>query len=176
MLSPYTTVVYACADALLSLPPVVPGFAYAIARAYSLMLVTVPPHSSLQISSMVAMLGRLKQVSNTMVHHPGFDGFAVDVLAALANCNLAVRKNVLNLVVSLLTPRNVSDVLNLLYNELDSAANIPVEYQQMLEEAITECLSAFPGSIVEFTLDSKYVVYDDSILYIIDIMNPNQSL
>lgn len=40
-----------------------------------------------------------------MVHHPGFDVLAVDVLAVLANCNLAVRKNVLNLVVSLLTPK-----------------------------------------------------------------------
>lgn len=53
-------VVCACADALLSMPHVFPGFAYAIARAYCLKLVTVPPQSSLQISSMVAMLGRLK--------------------------------------------------------------------------------------------------------------------
>jgi coatomer subunit beta len=111
-----------------------------------------------------------------MVHHPGFDVLAVDVLAALANCNLAVRKNVLNLVVSLLTLRNVSDVLFHLDNEFETAANIHIEYRQMLEEAIRECHSAFPGSIKEFKLDSMYGVYVDSILYIIHIMNPNQSL
>uniref|UniRef100_A0A804RH87 Coatomer subunit beta-1 n=1 Tax=Zea mays TaxID=4577 RepID=A0A804RH87_MAIZE len=176
MLSPYSTVVCACADALLSLPPVVPGFSFAIARAYCHMLATVSPQSPLEVSSMVAMLGRLKQVSTTMVHHPGFSDLAVDVLAALSNCNLAVRKNLLNLMVRLLTPRNISAVLLLLDNELNRAANIHIEYHKMLEEAIRECHAAFPGCIVEFTLDPKYSVFIDSILYIIDIMNPDQSL
>jgi coatomer subunit beta len=179
MLSPYTTVVRACEDALLSLPPI-PGFAFAIARAYCHILIAMPPQSSPQICSVVAMLGRLNQISMTTVEvdHPGFDDLAADVLKCLANCKLVVQKKVLNLVAGLLTPKNVCDVLGILNSELVMAAsgNIHIEYQQMLEKAIRECHSAYPESIPEFTLDPKYAVFTDCIRYIMDIVNNNPLL
>jgi coatomer subunit beta len=179
MLSPYTTVVHACEDALLSLPPI-PGFAFTIARAYCHILIAMPPQSSPQICSVFAMLGRLNQIRMTTVEvdHPRFDDVAVDVLGCLANCKLVVQKKVLNLVVGLLTLKNVYDVLGILNSELvlAASANIHIEYQQMLEKAIRECHSAYPESIPKFTLDPKYAVFTDCICYIKDIMNNNPLL
>jgi coatomer subunit beta len=177
MLSPHVTVVCACAGTLPS-PSIVPGFAFAVARAYCNLLEVFPPQSSLQICSAVLVLDRLKHISMTMVDHPRFDELAVDVLAALANPNFAVRKKVLNLAVSFLTPGNVGDVLRILMNELDLAAtsDIPIEYQKMLEEAITECHSAYRDSIMQIILDPKYLVFIDCIRYIKDIMDCNTLL
>nr|TKW31397.1 hypothetical protein SEVIR_2G103200v2 [Setaria viridis] len=178
MLSPHASVVCACAGALPSLSLVVPGFAFAVARAYCNILIAFPPQSLLQIPSVVLMLDRLKQISTTMVGHSRFDDLAMDVLGALANCNFAVQKKVLNLAVSLLTPGNISNVLWLLKNELDLAAtaDIPIEYQQMLEEAIRECHSAYPDSIMQFVQHPKYLVFIDCICYIKDIMDRNPML
>lgn len=177
MFSPHDTVVCACADALPSLS-LVPGFAFSIARAYCKILRAFPPEASLQVLSVDLMLDRLKQISATMVDHPRFDDLAMDVLGALANRNFAVRKKVLNLVVSLLTPGNISNVLRLLKNELDLAANadIPIGYQHMLEEAIRQCHSTYPDSIMRFIQDPKYHVFIDCICYIKDIMDRNSML
>ncbi|KAF8776327.1 hypothetical protein HU200_003632 [Digitaria exilis] len=177
MLSPHTTVVCACAGALSSLSHV-PGFTFAIARAYCDTLIALPPQSSIQISSVVLMLDRLKQIRMTMVDHPEFNDLAMDVLGALANCNFSVQKRVLNLAVSLLTPGNVNNVLQLLKNELDLAAtgDIPIEYQQMLEEAIRECHSAFPESIMQFILNPNYREFINCISYIKEIMDRNPML
>ncbi|PUZ68947.1 hypothetical protein GQ55_2G069700 [Panicum hallii var. hallii] len=178
MLSPHAAVVYACAGALPSLSRVVPGFAFAMARAYCNILIVFPPQLSFQIPSVVLILDRLKQISTTMVDHPGLDDLAMDVLGALANRNFAVRRKVLNLAVSLLTPRNIVDVLWFLKNELDLAAtaDIPIEYQQMLAAAIRECQSAYPESIMRFILDPKYLVFIDCICYIKEIMDRNPML
>ncbi|CAL5089683.1 unnamed protein product [Urochloa decumbens] len=178
MLSPHAAVVCACAGALPSLSLVVPGFGFTMARAYCHILIVLPPQSSLQISSVILMLERLKQISTTMVDHPGFNDLAMHVLGALANRNFAVRKKVLNLAVSLLTPGNVSDVLRFLKNELDLAttANIPIEYEHMLEEAIRECHSAYPESIILFIQDPMYSVFSDCFRYIKDIMDRNPML
>ncbi|CAN6203547.1 unnamed protein product [Urochloa humidicola] len=178
MLSPHAAVVCACAGALPSLSLVVPGFGFTMAKAYCHILIVLPPQSSLQISSVILMLERLKQISTTMVDHPGFNDLAMDVLGALANRNFAVQKKVLNLAVSLLTPGNVRNVLWFLKNELDLAAtaNIPIEYQQMLEEAIRECHSAYPESIMQFIQDPMYPVFVDCFRYIKDIMDRNPML
>ncbi|KAJ1269868.1 hypothetical protein BS78_06G010800 [Paspalum vaginatum] len=177
MLSPHTTVVGACAHALLSLATVVPRSVFAMVTSYCNILILLPPLSSLQISSVVVMLDRLKQISKIkiMVDHPGFDKLAMNVLRALANHNLAVRKKVLNLGVSLLTPGNVGDVLRLLEVKLDIAptADIP-EYKQMLEEAIRQCYSTYPDSILGF--GPKYLVFIDPIRYIKGIMDQNPFL
>ncbi|KAF8690605.1 hypothetical protein HU200_040975 [Digitaria exilis] len=156
----------------------VPGFTFAIARAYCDTLIALPPQSSIQISSVVLMLDRLKQIRMTMVDHPEFNDLAMDVLGALANCNFSVQKRVLNLAVSLLTPGNVNNVLQLLKNELDLAAtgDIPIEYQQMLEEAIRECHSAFPESIMQFILNPNYREFINCISYIKEIMDRNPML
>ncbi|RLM75619.1 hypothetical protein C2845_PM15G01060 [Panicum miliaceum] len=135
-------------------------------------------HHERTICSAVLVLDRLKQISMTMVDHPRIDELALDVLAALANPNFAVRKKVLNLAVSFLTPGNVGGVLRILMNELDLAAtsDIPIEYQKMLEEAITECHSAYRESIMQIILDPKYFVFIDCIRYIKDIMDCNPLL
>lgn len=176
MLSPHTIVLNACALVLLSLPPIVPGFAFAITRAYCKILTVLPPQSSLQIITAVGMLDRLKQISKTMVDHPGFDTLAMDVLGALVNRNVSVQKKVLNLAMNLLTAGNVGVVLQLLEDELCKAptADIPNEYQQMLEEAIRKCYSAYPESILGF--GPKYLVFINSIRYIKDIMGQNPLL
>ncbi|CAN6197432.1 unnamed protein product [Urochloa humidicola] len=178
MLSPHAAVVCACAGALPSLSLVVPGFGFTMTRAYCHILKVLPPQSSLQISSVVLILERLKQISTTMVDHPGFKDLSMDVLGALANCNFAVRKKLLNLAVSLLTPGNVRDVLLFLKNELDLAAtaNNTIEYQQMLEEAIRECHSAYPESIMRFVHDPVYPVFVDCFRYIKDIMDRSPML
>ncbi|KAL6650275.1 hypothetical protein ACP70R_009200 [Stipagrostis hirtigluma subsp. patula] len=175
MLSPHINVVCACATALLSLPPVVPGFAFAVTRAYCNLLMALPPQSSLQIGSLVVMLNRLKQITPTMVDHPGSNDLAMDLLRLLGNRFLLVRKKVLDLAVSLLTPRNVNDVLRVLQNEMDKA-DVPVGYRQMLQGAIRECHSAYPGSTMRLILDPKYLVFADCIEYIKDITDCNPLL
>ncbi|CAL5028961.1 unnamed protein product [Urochloa decumbens] len=177
MLSPQISVVCACMGTLPSLSPV-SGFAFAMTRAYCNLLKAFPPQSSIQICSAVLMLDRLKHISMTMVDHPRFDDLALDVPGALGNPIFAVRKKVLDLVVSFLTPVNVGDVVRLLMNELDLAAtaDIPIEYQQMLEEAITECHSAYRESIMQFILDPKYTVFIGCIRYIENIMDCNPLL
>ncbi|WVZ83437.1 hypothetical protein U9M48_030583 [Paspalum notatum var. saurae] len=109
-----------------------------------------------------------------MVDHPGFDKLAMNVLGALANHNLAVRKKILNFGVSLLTPGNVGDVLRLLEVKLDITPTAIPEYKQMLEEAIRECYSTYPDSILGF--GPKYLVFIDSIRYIKGIMDQNPFL
>ncbi|CAN6227386.1 unnamed protein product [Urochloa humidicola] len=177
VLSPHITVVCACAGTLPSLSHV-SGFAFAIARAYCNLTEEFPPQSSRHICSVVVMLDSLKHICMTMVDHPGFDDLALDILGALGSPNVDVRKKVLNLAVSFLTPRNVSDVVRLLMKEMDFAvtADIPLEYQQALEEAIRECHTAYRDSIMQFILDPKYLVFIDCIHCIKDIMDCNSLL
>ncbi|KAF8647293.1 hypothetical protein HU200_065444 [Digitaria exilis] len=176
MLSPHITVVYACAGTL-SLLSLVPGFTFAIVRAYCNLLEAFPPQSTPEICRVVLILETLKQISMRMVDHPRFDDMAMDVLRALKIPNLDVRKVVLNTAVSFLTPVNVGDVLRLLMSELDLAtADIPIEYLQMLQEAIRECHPVYSESIMQFILDPKYLVFSDCIRYIKDIIDCNPLL
>ncbi|KAL6882084.1 hypothetical protein ACP4OV_011556 [Aristida adscensionis] len=175
LLSPYSKVLHACADALLSLPQLVPGFAYTVTRAFCNMLLALPPQSPICIPSVVLMLDRLKQSSPTMVDHPGSNDLAMVVIRLLGCRNLLVQKKVLNLAVSLLTQQNVNYVLRILQKQMDKA-DAPVEYRQMLEEAIRECHSAYPGRIMQLILDPKYLVFVECIEYIKDIIDHNPML
>jgi coatomer subunit beta len=177
MLSPYATVLYECDISLLSLIPVAPGFIFSVARAYFYEVKRLPPRSSL-ISNVVGMLDTLENISLTMAGCEEFTYFAMDVLVALQNRNLLVRKRLLNMAVNLITLLNVDDVLLFLRTELDmpASADTPLEYKQMLEKAITEIHSAHPVCIMPFIVEAKYDVYVDCIGYIMDIIvnNPLQ--
>ncbi|TVT96688.1 hypothetical protein EJB05_58087, partial [Eragrostis curvula] len=178
MVSEYPDVMHACGDALLSLAPVIPDFVFTVTRAYCNLLVASPPQSSLQTIGVAVMLDRLKQISPSMAGHPFFNNLAMDVLQMLANQHLSVRKKVLNLAVCLLTPLNVDSVLQHLRIELGLAASAdtPLEYHQMLEEAIRECHSSYPVSIMQFMLDPKCLAFVECINYIKEIMDHNPLL
>ncbi|TVT97970.1 hypothetical protein EJB05_56741, partial [Eragrostis curvula] len=175
MLSTYDTVMHACIVALLSLPSIVPSFVFAVAKSYCNQVMGLPPQSFRQISNVLVMFERLKHISLPMVDQPGFSDMAMDVLQALENKNLVLRRKVLNLVVSLLTPLNIDNVLLILRNKLEMAASAdtPFEYYQMLERAIRDCHFAYPDRIMPFIRDPKYIAFVDCIHYIKDIVDKN---
>lgn len=133
--SPHTEVVCGCADALLPLCSIVPGFAYAVAKAYCNLITHTP---SLRTENMLIVLDRLQQLRSAIMEGSGMDDMATYVLRALAVGDLAVQQKVLNLAMGLLTPWNIKSMVHFLHNE-KNAATATTEYCVMLERAIQAC-------------------------------------
>ncbi|XP_044970792.1 uncharacterized protein LOC123431041 [Hordeum vulgare subsp. vulgare] len=133
--SPHTEVVCGCADALFPLSSIVPGFAYAMAKAYCNLIAHTP---SLQTENMLIVFDRLQQLKSAIMEGSGMDDMATYVLRALAVSDLVVQQKVLNLAMGLLTPWNVKSMVHFLHNE-KNAATATTEYCVMLEHAIQAC-------------------------------------
>ncbi|XP_047084294.1 coatomer subunit beta-2-like [Lolium rigidum] len=144
--SPSTAVVYECAGALASLPSA-PTDARAAANAYNKLL-----SSQSDSNVRLILLDRLNELRNSY-RHVMVDA-VMDVLRALAIPNLDIKRKVLDLVLGLLTPRNVKEVV--LYLKKEAGKTKSGEYRRMLLQAIHECAVEVPkvaGSVVYLLMD-----------------------
>ncbi|KAM0829148.1 hypothetical protein ACQ4PT_067056 [Festuca glaucescens] len=98
------------------------------------------------------LLDRLDELRNS--HRHVMVDVVTDVLRALASPNLDVKRKVLDLVLGLLTPRNVKEVV--LYLKKEAGKTKSGEYRRMLLQAIHECAVEVPkvaGSVVHLLMD-----------------------
>lgn len=133
--SPYTDVVCACANALLSLSPFLLGFACAMAKAYRNFLAQTPP---LHINNVITVLDRLRQLGSTIKADPDVDNVSICVLRALSIRDHVLQQKILDLALDILNPRNVENIVQLVCNEMDMAVTT-IEYRAMLQKAIDGC-------------------------------------
>ncbi|TVU22708.1 hypothetical protein EJB05_32425 [Eragrostis curvula] len=174
-----TAVVYDCAGALVSLSSA-PTAVRAAATTYCQLLASQSDNNVKLI-----ILDRLNELRAT--HREVMVGLVMDVLRALASPNIDVKRKVLDLVLDLLTPRNVEEVVLYLKKEVvkTQAGDLEKggEYRQMLVRAIHACAVEYPevaGSVVhllmDFLGDTNVAAAVDVVLFVREIIETNPKL
>uniref|UniRef100_A0A0E0C0W2 Coatomer subunit beta n=1 Tax=Oryza meridionalis TaxID=40149 RepID=A0A0E0C0W2_9ORYZ len=177
--SPSTAVVYECAGALVSLSSA-PTAVRAAANTYCELL-----SSQSDNNVKLIVLDRLYELRTS--HRDVMVDVVMDVLRALASPNLDVKRKVLDLVLDLLTPRNVEEVVLYLKKEVvkTQAGELEKggEYRQMLVQAIHACAVEYPevaGSVVhllmDFLGDTNVAAAVDVVLFVREIIETNPKL
>uniref|UniRef100_A0A0E0BFX9 Coatomer subunit beta n=2 Tax=Oryza TaxID=4527 RepID=A0A0E0BFX9_9ORYZ len=177
--APNSAVVYESAGALVSLSSA-PTAVRAAANTYCQLL-------SLQSDNNVKLivLDRLHELRAS--HRDVMVDVVMDVLRALSSPNVDVRRKVLDLVLDLLTPRNVEEVVMYLKKEVvkTQAGDLEKggEYRQMLVQAIHSCAVEYPevaGSVVhllmDFLGDTNVAAAVDVVLFVREIIETNPKL
>ncbi|VAH60471.1 unnamed protein product [Triticum turgidum subsp. durum] len=138
--SPSTAVLYECAGAIVSLSSA-PTAVRAAAETYCQLL-----SSQSDNNVRLILLDRLNELHTS--HRDVMVDVVMDVLRALASPNLDVKRKVLDLVLDLLTPRNVEEVALYLKKEVVKTQSGELdkggEYRQMLVQAIHACAVEYP--------------------------------
>ncbi|TVU26582.1 hypothetical protein EJB05_29136 [Eragrostis curvula] len=177
--APSTAVVYECAGALVSLSSA-PTAVRAAANTYCQLL-----SSQSDNNVKLIILDRLHELRAS--HREVMVDVVMDVLRALASPNVDVRRKVLDLVLDLLTPRNVEEVVLYLKKEVvktqAAEAEKGGEYRQMLVQAIHACTVKYPevaGSVVhllmDFLGDTNVAAAVDVVLFVREIIETNPKL
>ncbi|KAM3349086.1 hypothetical protein ACQJBY_022314 [Aegilops geniculata] len=131
------------------------------------------------------LLDRLNELHTS--HRDVMVDVVMDVLRALASPNLDVKRKVLDLVLDLLTPRNVEEVVLYLKKEVVKTQSGELEkggeYRQMLVQAIHACAVEYPevaGSVVhllmDFLGDTNVAAAVDVVLFVREIIETNPKL
>ncbi|KAG8045246.1 hypothetical protein GUJ93_ZPchr0008g13481 [Zizania palustris] len=177
--SPSAAVVYECAGALVSLSSA-PTAVRAAANTYCELL-----SSQSDNNVKLIVLDRLNELRTS--HRDVMVDVVMDVLRSLTSPNLDVKKKVLDLVLDLLTPRNVEEVVLYLKKEVikTQAGELEKggEYRQMLVQAIHACAVEYPevaGSVVhllmDFLGDTNVAAAVDVMLFVREIIETNPKL
>jgi coatomer subunit beta len=176
--APSTAVVYESAGALVSLSSA-PTAVRAAANTYCQLL-----SSQSDNNVKLIILDRLHELHTS--HREVMVDVVMDVLRALASPNVDVRRKVLDLVLDLLTPRNVEEVVLYLKKEVvktQAAEAKGGEYRQMLVQAIHACTVKYPevaGSVVhllmDFLGDINVAAAVDVVLFVREIIETNPKL
>ncbi|KAM3330202.1 hypothetical protein ACQJBY_026901 [Aegilops geniculata] len=131
------------------------------------------------------LLDRLNELHTS--HRDVMVDVVMDVLRAFASPNLDVKRKVLDLVLDLLTPRNVEEVVLYLKKEVVKTQSRELEkggeYRQMLVQAIHACAVEYPevaGSVVhllmDFLGDTNVAAAVDVVLFVREIIETNPKL
>ncbi|KAM3349088.1 hypothetical protein ACQJBY_022314 [Aegilops geniculata] len=177
--SPSTAVLYECAGAIVSLSSA-PTAVRAAAETYCQLL-----SSQSDNNVRLILLDRLNELHTS--HRDVMVDVVMDVLRALASPNLDVKRKVLDLVLDLLTPRNVEEVVLYLKKEVVKTQSGELEkggeYRQMLVQAIHACAVEYPevaGSVVhllmDFLGDTNVAAAVDVVLFVREIIETNPKL
>ncbi|VAH60460.1 unnamed protein product [Triticum turgidum subsp. durum] len=177
--SPSTAVLYECAGAIVSLSSA-PTAVRAAAETYCQLL-----SSQSDNNVRLILLDRLNELHTS--HRDVMVDVVMDVLRALASPNLDVKRKVLDLVLDLLTPRNVEEVALYLKKEVVKTQSGELdkggEYRQMLVQAIHACAVEYPevaGSVVhllmDFLGDTNVAAAVDVVLFVREITETNPKL
>ncbi|KAL6870870.1 hypothetical protein ACP4OV_014718 [Aristida adscensionis] len=177
--APSSAVVYECAGALVSLSSA-PTAVRAAANTYCDLL-----SSQSDNNVKLIILDRLLELRSS--HREVMVDVVMDILRALASPNVDVRRKVLDLVLDLLTPRNVEEVVLYLKKEVVKTQAAEVEkggeYRQMLVQAIHACAVKYPevaGSVVhllmDFLGDTNVAAAVDVVLFVREIIETNPKL
>ncbi|KAJ3681868.1 hypothetical protein LUZ60_014441 [Juncus effusus] len=179
--SPNTAVVYECAGALVSLSSA-PTAIRAAADTYCQLL-----SSQSDNNVKLIILDRLNELR--AAHREVMSEVVMDVLRALSSPNPDVRRKVLDIVLDLVSPKNVDEVVLFMKKEVvktqagESDKDSGGEYRQMLVKAIHACTVKFPevaGSVVhllmDFLGDSNVASAIDVVLFVREIIETNPKL
>ncbi|OAY68008.1 Coatomer subunit beta-1 [Ananas comosus] len=177
--SPNTAVVYECAGTLVSLSSA-PTAIRAAANTYCQLLASQSDNNVKLI-----VLDRLNELRSS--HRDIMVEVVMDVLRALSSPNLDIRRKTLDIVLELITPRNIDEVVLTLKKEVVKTQSGELEkngdYRQMLVQAIHTCAIKFPevaGSVVhllmDFLGDSNVASAIDVVLFVREIIETNPKL
>ncbi|KAM4102210.1 hypothetical protein ACB094_05G206800 [Castanea mollissima] len=174
-----TAVVYECATTLVSLSSA-PTAIRAAANTYCQLLLSQSDNNVKLI-----VLDRLNELR--ISHREIMVEMVMDVLRALSTPNLDIRKKTIDIVLDLITPRNVDEVVMMLKKEVVKTQNLEHEkngeYRQMLVQAIHSCAIKFPEVastvvhlLMDFLGDSNVASAIDVVVFVREIIETNPKL
>lgn len=173
------SVVYECANTLVALSNA-PTAIKAAANCYCQLLVNQSDNNVKLI-----VLDRLMELKKS--HKELLQGMAMDILRAVSSPNVDIKRKTLDLVLDLITPRNIDDVTGMLKTEViksqGESTSETGEYRQMLVQAIHKCALKFPevsGSVIyllmDFLSDTNSASAADVAYFVREIAFTNKTL
>ncbi|MFQ6644431.1 hypothetical protein Gotur_018464 [Gossypium turneri] len=177
--SPSTAVIYECAGTLVSLSSA-PSAIKAAANTYCQLLLSQSDNNVKLI-----VLDRLNELKSS--HRDVMVDLIMDVLRALSSPNLDIQRKTLDIVLELITPRNINEVVLLLKKEVVKTQTGELEkngeYRQMLIQAIHSCAIKFPEVastvvhlLMDFLGDSNVASAIDVVVFVREIIETNPKL
>ncbi|KAA3486284.1 coatomer subunit beta-1-like [Gossypium australe] len=177
--SPSTAVIYECAGTLVSLSSA-PSAIKAAANTYCQLLLSQSDNNVKLI-----VLDRLNELKSS--HRDVMVDLIMDVLRALSSPNLDIQRKTLDIVLELITPRNINEVVLLLKKEVVKTQTGEHEkngeYRQMLIQAIHSCAIKFPEVastvvhlLMDFLGDSNVASAIDVVVFVREIIETNPKL
>ena len=173
------SVVYECANTLVALSNA-PTAIKAAANCYCQLLVSQSDNNVKLI--VLDRLTDLKKDNKDLLQE-----MIMDILRAIASPNIDIKRKTLDLVLDLITPRNIDNVTGMLKTEViksqsENTSDVG-EYRQMLVQAIHKCALRFPevaGSVIyllmDFLSDSTNASSADVAFFIREIAFTNKAL
>ncbi|KAL2549235.1 Coatomer subunit beta-1 [Forsythia ovata] len=177
--APSAAVVYECAGTLVSLSSA-PTAIRAAANTYCQLLLSQSDNNVKLI-----VLDRLNELK--LSHRDIMVDMIMDVLRALSSPNLDIRRKTLDIVLELITPRNVNEVVLTLKKEVMKTQSGELEkngeYRQMLIQAIHTCAIKFPEVastvvhlLMDFLGDNNVASAMDVVIFVREIIETNPKL
>ncbi|CAH9098949.1 unnamed protein product [Cuscuta epithymum] len=177
--APSAAVVYECAGTLVSLSSA-PTAIRAAANTYCQLLASQSDHNVKLI-----LLDRLNELKAS--HRDIMVDMIMDTLRALSSPNLDIRKKTLDIVLELITPRNINEVVLTLKKEVVKTQGGELEkngeYRQLLIQAIHSCAVKFPEVastvvhlLMDFLSDNNVASAIDVAVFVREIIETNPKL
>ncbi|KAL3536033.1 hypothetical protein ACH5RR_004494 [Cinchona calisaya] len=177
--APSAAVIYECAGTLVSLSSA-PTAIRAAANTYCQLLLSQSDNNVKLI-----VLDRLNELKSS--HRDILVDMIMDVLRALSSPNLDIRRKTLDIVLDLITPRNVNEVVLTFKKEVVKTQSGELEkngeYRQMLIQAIHSCAIKFPEVastvvhlLMDFLGDSNVASAMDVVVFVREIIETNPKL
>lgn len=177
--APSTAVVYECAGTLVSLSSA-PTAIRAAANTYCQLLLSQSDNNVKLI-----VLDRLNELKSS--HRDIMVDMIMDVLRALSSPNLDIRRKTLDIVLELITHKNINEVVLTLKKEVVKTQSGEHEkngeYRQMLIQAIHTCAVKFPDVastvvhvLMDFLGDSNVASAVDVAVFVREIIETNPKL
>ncbi|XP_021911480.1 coatomer subunit beta-1-like [Carica papaya] len=177
--APSAAVLYECAGTLVSLSSA-PSAIRAAANTYCQLLASQSDNNVKLI-----VLDRLNELKGS--HREVMVEMVMDVLRALSSPNLDIRRKTLDIVLELVTLRNVDEVVLVLKKEVMKTQSGDIEkcgeYRQMLVQAIHSCAIKFPEVastvvhlLMDFLGDNNAASAMDVIVFVREIIETNTKL
>ncbi|KAL4335091.1 hypothetical protein GQ457_07G043750 [Hibiscus cannabinus] len=177
--APSTAVIYECASTLVSLSSA-PTAIRAAANTYCQLLLSQSDNNVKLI-----VLDRLNELKSS--HRDIMVDLIMDVLRSLSSPNLDIRRKTLDIVLELITPRNINEVVLMLKKEVVKTQSGELEkngeYRQMLIQAIHSCAIKFPEVastvvhlLMDFLGDSNVASAIDVVVFVREIIETNPKL
>ncbi|CAA0814353.1 Coatomer subunit beta-1, partial [Striga hermonthica] len=177
--APSAAVVYECAGTLVSLSSA-PTAIRAAANTYCQLLLSQSDNNVKLI-----VLDRLNEIKSS--HRDIMVDMIMDVLRVLSSPNLDIRRKTLDIVLELITTRNVNEVVLTLKKEVMKTQSGELEkngeYRQMLIQAIHSCAIKFPEVastvvhlLMDFLGDNNVASALDVIVFVREIIETNPKL
>uniref|UniRef100_A0A5B7A8Z1 Coatomer subunit beta n=1 Tax=Davidia involucrata TaxID=16924 RepID=A0A5B7A8Z1_DAVIN len=177
--APSSAVMYECASTLVSLSSA-PTAIRAAANTYCQLLLSQSDNNVKLI-----VLDRLNELKSS--HREIMVDMIMDVLRALSSPNLDIRRKTIDIVLELITPRNINEVVLTLKKEVVKTQNGELEkngeYRQMLIQAIHSCAIKFPEVastvvhlLMDFLGDSNVASAMDVVVFVREIIESNPKL